>query len=65
MAKQFRQNSEESFPPNLLAEMLSVASGKPVTEADIVADIAAGAPVTSGGDVLLLPYIIWLYHRIE
>jgi hypothetical protein len=40
--------------------MLTRAGGTPVTEADVAADVAAGAPANPDGTINLLHYSAWL-----
>lgn len=46
-----------------LADFLSRAGGKSVEQADIQADIDAGAPKNPDGTVNLLHYAAWLARR--
>jgi len=48
-----------ALSPAQLADFLSRA-GKPVTEADVLADVAAGAPAQPDGSINFLHYAAWL-----
>ena len=43
-----------------MAKMLSAAGGRMVTEAMVLADIDAGAPVNPDGTINLVHYAAWL-----
>jgi hypothetical protein len=64
MAGQPQQEGQGSVTAATLAEVISQAAGSPVTEADILADVEAGAPVLPDGRVPLLQYIGWLYNQV-
>ena len=49
--------------PGQAAQLLSRVSGRPITEAMIAADLAAGAPEAKGGGVDLVRYAAWLCAR--
>lgn len=46
--------------PGQLAEVLSKASGRDITEEMIAADIEDGAPTNADGTVHLVHYMAWL-----
>jgi hypothetical protein len=46
-----------------VVKVLSKASGRPVTETMVRADIQAGAPVNSDGSMNLLAYAAWLVRE--
>lgn len=51
--------------PAQLAAMLSRSGEQQYTEADIEADIKAGAPTNDDGTVGLVPYSAWLSEAIR
>ena len=61
--RQDRQ-AQGSLTAAKLAEVLSQAVGSPVTEADVLDDVRAGAPVLPDGRIPLLQYIGWLYNQV-
>lgn len=49
------------FPnPAALARILSQSSGETITEAQILADIEAGAPIDEGGGINPVFYAAWI-----
>ncbi len=56
----------KSLAPRALASNLrKTPAGETLTEAEIRADIEAGAPTDSRGRVLLAAYLAWLLRRHE
>jgi hypothetical protein len=64
MAGQPQQDGQGSVTAATLAEVISQATDSPVTEADILDDVEAGAPVLSDGRISLLQYLSWLYNQM-
>ncbi len=48
-----------------VAQLLARASGWPITEAMIQADIAVGAPANADGTIHLVHYTAWLVREME
>jgi hypothetical protein len=57
------ETNPTAMSPAQVAEMLTRAGDKPVTEADVAADLEAGAPRNDDGTVNFLHYTAWLTKK--
>jgi hypothetical protein len=49
-----------ALTPQQMADILSKAGGRPVTEEQVMKDITAGAPADEQGNLNMLAYTAWL-----
>ncbi|MCS6954611.1 MAG: hypothetical protein NZM33_17370 [Bryobacteraceae bacterium] len=68
VAERFRPTPPPGLNPGALsladaARLLARASGWPITEAMLRADLAAGAPTNADGTINLVHYAAWLVRQ--
>jgi hypothetical protein len=54
----------QALPPDAVARVLSAASGQPILQSTVEADIADGAPTNADGTLSLVHYAAWLVREM-